>query len=471
MTRAVQTSVSRDLRFELASGLHLEAELMTPAEARALVIFAHGSGSNRHSPRNRFVASRLHAAGFATLLLDLTHPGEAASVDELGRRLLAATRAVEQDADVGELPIFYYGASTGAAVALLAAAARPESLRGVVSRGGRPDLVPAEVLARVAAPTLFLVGSLDVDVLGLNRRAARAMTCDREIDVIAGAGHLFEEPGTLERLADRVVTFLRSRSFDTRVHRAKRHRARGSHHELQDGAGDAHETTAHGRRFKDRADAGAKLASALEHHRGSGALVLGLPRGGVPVAYQVATHLELPLDIIVARKLGAPGQEELALGAVTADGTVYRNEELIRQLGVQDAYLSRVIAEQSAEAHRREERFRAGSRPLYLKGRSVILVDDGLATGATMRAALRALRRAKVGHLTVAIPIGARTTCEALAAEVDELVCLDQPLFFHAVGAHYDHFDQTEDDEVERLLAQAQRKSLSAGREPRSRPC
>lgn len=213
--------------------------------------------------------------------------------------------------------------------------------------------------------------------------------------------------------------------------------------------------------FRDRADAGAQLAQALQGYRGQDVLVLGIPRGGVVVAAEVARRLGAELDVIVARKLGAPISRELAIGAVTADGERYLNEDILRELRVPEHYVQTVTEEEQAEARRREERFRAGRPPARIAGRTVILVDDGLATGATMRAAVRSVRRQRPARLVVAVPVGARETCEELRAEADEVVCLFQPEPFWAVGAHYRHFEPVDDATVQELL----RASASTARE------
>lgn len=192
-------------------GAELQGDLTAgPALSRGLVIFAHGSGSGRHSPRNRLVAATLQDAGLATLLFDLLSEEEE-EIDQrtaqlrfdirlLAGRLVAVTDWAMQQADVGGLPVGYFGASTGAAAALVAAAARPAAVAAVVSRGGRPDLA-AETLAAVEAPTLLIVGGRDEPVLGLNRLALERMHCPREIALVPGATHLFEEPGALEEVA------------------------------------------------------------------------------------------------------------------------------------------------------------------------------------------------------------------------------------------------------------------------------
>lgn len=214
--------------------------------------------------------------------------------------------------------------------------------------------------------------------------------------------------------------------------------------------------------FRDRRDAGERLARQLDAYRGTGALVLGIPRGGVPVAAEVARALDADLDVIVARKIGAPMQPELAIGAVTADGGRFLNDDVIRALGIQERYVERATAEQIEEATRRERRFRAGAPVVDARGRTVILVDDGLATGATMRAAARAIRARAPARLVIAVPVGARDTCAAMRGEADEVVCLAQPDPFWAVGAHYADFGQTTDDEVERLLSARRRHAASS---------
>lgn len=207
--------------------------------------------------------------------------------------------------------------------------------------------------------------------------------------------------------------------------------------------------------FADRIDAGIRLGRALGSYRGTRPLVLGIPRGGLPVAAEVAKALDGELDVIVARKLGSPISPELAVGAVTADGARYLNEEVIADLGVPDAYLDRVTQEKAAEARQREERFRRGRPPLDVAGRTVILVDDGLATGSTMVAAARSLRARHPAKLVIAVPVGPRETCERMEAEADEVVCLQMPEYFLAVGLHYIDFSQTEDEDVERILREA----------------
>jgi putative phosphoribosyl transferase len=209
-------------------------------------------------------------------------------------------------------------------------------------------------------------------------------------------------------------------------------------------------------RFPNRTAAGQQLAEKLAAYRGcDDAIVLGLPRGGVPVAYEVAQRLELPLDVFVVRKLGVPGYEELAMGAIASGNVLVLNDDVMRALPNAEAMLEAVRAREKVELQRRETRYRQDRPAPDLKGRVVILVDDGLATGATMRAAAAALRKQDVGKIVVAVPVGAPETCQEIQSVADETICAIMPPFFHGVGQFYEDFSQTSDEEVRELLARA----------------
>jgi putative phosphoribosyl transferase len=207
-------------------------------------------------------------------------------------------------------------------------------------------------------------------------------------------------------------------------------------------------------KFPNRAEAGRRLAERLTDYRGrSDAIVLGLPRGGVPVASEVAQRLGLPLDVFVVRKLGVPGFEELAMGAIASGDVVVLNDDVMRALPNSEAILESVRARETLELRRRETRYRQNRIVPDLRGRVVILVDDGLATGATMRAAAAALRKQQVAKIVVAVPVGAPETCREIELEVDEMVCPLRPEFFQGVGQFYEDFSQTSDEEVREILA------------------
>lgn len=205
--------------------------------------------------------------------------------------------------------------------------------------------------------------------------------------------------------------------------------------------------------FRDRQDAGRKLAWALHRFTGqSDVLVLGLPRGGVPVALEVARHLRAPLDVLVVRKLGVPGHEELAMGAIASGGARVMNAELVRELGISDATVEHVTKVEHAELVRRELAFRGARPPLDVARRTVIVVDDGVATGATMRSAVAALQVAGAARVVVAVPLAASDALHHLRGEADEVVCLSTPEPFLSVGQWYEAFGQTSDDEVRACL-------------------
>jgi putative phosphoribosyl transferase len=208
--------------------------------------------------------------------------------------------------------------------------------------------------------------------------------------------------------------------------------------------------------FHDRSEAGRVLAEKLASYANRpDLLVLALPRGGVPVAYEVAQTLHAPLDVFLVRKLGLPGQEELAMGAIASGGTRVLNEEVVSKLNVPEEVIDMVAADEQQELNRRERDYRDGRLPPDVRGRTIILVDDGLATGSTMRAAVAALRQQAPARIIVAVPVGAPETCEDLQHEADEVVCAQTPRPFYAVGAWYDNFSQTTDEEVRDLLARA----------------
>jgi predicted phosphoribosyltransferase len=211
-------------------------------------------------------------------------------------------------------------------------------------------------------------------------------------------------------------------------------------------------------RFRDRRDAGRRLAADLaDYARRDDVRVLALPRGGVPVAYEVARALDAPLDVFVVRKLGLPGHEEYAMGAIASGDVVLVSDDVVRRFGVSEAEVERVIEAERRELERRERRYRGDRRPPELAGKTVILVDDGLATGSSMWAAVGALRQERPARIVVAVPIASPETCDAFRDAVDDVVCAETPEPFHVVGLWYDDFSQTTDEEVHALLDEAAR--------------
>jgi putative phosphoribosyl transferase len=210
------------------------------------------------------------------------------------------------------------------------------------------------------------------------------------------------------------------------------------------------------RPFRDRAEAGRVLAERLRRYAGrDDVVVLGLPRGGVPVAYEVARELGAPLDVFMVRKLGVPGHEELALGAIATGGIRVLNQELVKQLRLPPAAIEAIEARERRELERRERAYRGDRPPPDLTGRTVILVDDGLATGSTMLAAVQAVRQDNPARVVVAVPVADPDVCASLQEVADEAVCAITPQPMRAVGMWYEDFSQTTDDEVRELLARA----------------
>ena len=216
-------------------------------------------------------------------------------------------------------------------------------------------------------------------------------------------------------------------------------------------------------RFLNRADAGRRLAATLSAYAGrADVIVLALPRGGVVVAYEVARELDVPLDVFTVRKLGVPGHEELAMGAIASGGALVLDEALVRELRISERDLRAVIAAEQRELERREKEYRGDRPPPDIAGRTVVLVDDGLATGASMRVAVAALKQEHPARIVVAVPIAPPETCEALRREADDVVCGVTPEPFYAVGLWYEDFTQTTDKEVHDLLERARHELAPA---------
>ena len=418
-----------------SAGVALQATLQAPPSARGVVVFAHGSGSSRFSPRNRQVAEGLHAAGLATILLDLLTPEEAEEdrrtsqwhfpIPLLGQRLTGAVEGL-QAAEIGmaALPVGVFGASTGAAAALITASERPDTIRALVSRGGRVDLA-FQALPRVHCPTLLIVGELDREVLALNRQAIRSLNAPHRLAIVSGATHLFAEPGALE-----AVTALATDWFGTHL--------------------SPDPIVFHPPLWRSRQEAGAALAARLQacHWPQGQTVLLALPRGGVPVGAEVARRLGLPLATWCVRKVADPSWPELAIGAVAAGGVVvWRNGEgRARQQGW--------LQEEERELARRQALF-GDPDPQRLQGRHLVVIDDGIATGMTVRAALLSLRQLQPASLTLAVPVVDREVAAELAPLVNRLEALALVENLRAVGQWYEDFSQLSDRDVVALLGES----------------
>jgi predicted phosphoribosyltransferase/alpha-beta hydrolase superfamily lysophospholipase len=431
-----------------SDGLELRGSLGVPPAPVGIVVFAHGSGSSRSSPRNRYVAQALRARGLATLLIDLLTEAEEHvdridaslrfDVELLAERLRIATEWVRHDSNLGHLPIAYFGASTGAAAALLAASRSWEGVCALVSRGGRPDLAGA-ALASVHTPALFIVGGADHAVLDLNRDAITRMQVQTQLAIVPGATHLFEEPGALDEVAQLAGEWIVEHVARTFVDPRRENC----------------------RQFADRREAGARLAELLHHHAGRHALVFGLPRGGLPVADELAKALGAPLDVWLVRKLGMPAQPELGMGAIAEGAALALDPTLVRLSGATARELRELVHRKAVEIRRLAERYRGHMPPPDVRGKTAILVDDGVATGGTLRAAIRGARRRGAAQVVVAAPIAAADAISSLRTEADELACLSTPHHLIAVGAWYEDFHQLDDDEVVAILTEARKRTQS----------
>lgn len=448
---------------EILVGPHrLPGILAIPDSPSGLVLFAHGSGSSRLSRRNQAVARDLQEAGIATLLFDLLTEDEAEDrrkvfdIELLAERLQEAADAVAMMPELQNVNLGYFGASTGAAAALVAAARQPQRVKAVVSRGGRPDLA-ATYLPRVRAATLLIVGGADEPVIEMNQDAAVQLTCECRLVIIAGATHLFPEPGALEE-----VSRLARDWFLNHLGSPAQSRGPGAVEETPptesgDCAGQADPPLSFlddfiGHVFRNREEAGRLLAAQLKGMELKDPLVLGVPRGGVVVGAALARELGAELDVVLSRKLRAPQQPELAIGAVAEDGSIYLTDEARWIEDLSDDYLSNERAYQMAEIERRRQLFRSVRPPARLEGRTVIVTDDGIATGSTIIAALEVIRAQHPHETIVAAPVAAPSRLEIIRPLCDKIVCLRSPEMFWGIGQFYADFTQIEDAQVVEIL-------------------
>jgi predicted phosphoribosyltransferase/alpha/beta superfamily hydrolase len=393
-------------------------------------------------------------AGIAAFLLDFTGHGDSeGDIDEstLGDQEgdLGAALDLLAAQEFGSLGIA--GSSSGGAVAL-AVAARDSRIGALVLRA--PSAAARlSLAARLEVPTLVIQGENDA-LVERSRVLVGALHCEHRLCLVPGAGHLFEEPGTFEAALEETVRWFRRWLAGENANAGGEHRA-GSHYQSEPAPS----------HFADRAEAGRELAKRLVAYRGPGTLVLALPRGGIAVAEPIVEALECDLDVFVSRKVRAPYQPELAIGAVAEGGVVLWNEELLTHLAVADSAREWQLAQARRELEERLATYRAVLPRADIKDRTVIVTDDGIATGATLKAALVAIAGQGALRLIVALPGGpARTLDEIRAFEgVDEVIALSVPEFFVAVGQLYDSFAQVSADEVcDALRRSRERRSALA---------
>jgi putative phosphoribosyl transferase len=438
----------------------LEGDLTIPLGTQAVVLFAHESGSSRYSLRNKLVATLLNNNGMATLLVDLLSREEKRideetkhlrnNIELLVARLTAITNWLAQQSETRDFKIGYFGSSTGAAAALTAAA-RVGAAKAIVTRAGRSDLVSESVLQEVKAPTLFMAGGDDTALIAMNKRTLELLRDAeaKELAIIPGATHLFEEPGKMEEVAQIASDWFECYLLETRKSILSNRYAT-----ITGGGGFL--SSLRGKhafqiKFRDRFAAGQILASMFGNYKDDrhGVTVLGIARGGVVVADPIAEKLNADLDIIVSRKLRSPHNSENAIGAIMHDGSVYLGTSSLKtQHDISDEYIAMEKLEQKKEIERRLRVYRPNNREYKIKDRIVILVDDGIATGASVIAAARWIRKHKPKRLIIAAPIAPKQVVKSLKNEADEIEVIRNPSNFKAVEQFYQHFDAVSDDRI-----------------------
>jgi putative phosphoribosyl transferase len=445
------------LHFQNPAGLTLAGVFLRPdgVVRPAVVVFAHGWGSSKESPRNRAIAEALAEGGIAGFLFDFTGHGasegraEDTTTEDQAADLGAALDLIEARSDLGAIGVA--GSSSGGAVAV-AVAARDPRVKALVLRAPSEN-TQRRLAARLEMPTLVVQGEGD-PLEARNRALVESLHCEHRLCSVPGAGHLFEEPGTFDVALRETLSWFRQHLAGARESAGGVRRAAARRPRLEPAP----------THFRDRAEAGRLLVRKLEHLKGADALVLALPRGGIAVAEPIADALGAELDVFVSRKIRAPDQPELAIGAIAEGEVVLWNDEIVRSLGIGAAAKERALALARRDLEERVATYRAVARRARLAGRTLIVTDDGVATGATLKAALEALRRESPARLVVALPGGPADTIEEIRGMkgVDEVVVLTTPVDFWAVGQLYDSFDQVSSETVCEALRKRRRRRVPA---------
>jgi predicted phosphoribosyltransferase len=397
------------------------------------------------------VAQTLRARGLATLQVDLLTEVEESidrmqaairfDLDLLAERIEQVTDWVARESNVAHLPVAYFSSGTAVAAALMAATRRPD-VHAIVSRAGRPDLA-GTALPAVHSPTLFAVPGAETELLELNRDAIARMTVPTQLAIVPGATASFEEPGALDEVATLAAEWIVG-------------------HFAQAFA-DLDPARAFGRQFHDRRAAGTRLATMLAHHANTGAVVFGLPRGGVIVADSVSLALDAPLDVWLAAKIGMPIQPELGMGALAEGAALVLDPALVRWSGAPPHELLELVHRKGAELRRRARHYRGDHAPLPIRGRTAILVDEGIATPTVLRAAIHGARKRGAKHVVVAAPVASADAVAGLRLDADEVVCVALPQHLNSVAAWYEDFRVVGEHEVIDVLAAHREPHRQAG--------
>jgi putative phosphoribosyl transferase len=418
----------------VANILGLERGMNKPA-----VIFAHGLRSSKDSPRNIYIAGGLVKKGFCCFLLDFTGHGESegdasdATVEQFALDIGVSLDYITGKEGINPGRVGICGSSIGGTAALVRAAT-DSRIKALVLRSA-----PAEgyykCADKVHIPTLIIQGDAD-PIMSESLILYERLAGEKKLALIKGADHLYSKEEHLREARKAIVQWFAEKL----------------------GSDDPAKI------FKDRKDAGAELAYRLKDYKDrKDVTVLALPRGGVVTGYEIASYLNCPLDVIIVRKLGFPGQPELAIGAVSETGTVVLNEFIISSYGVTEDYIQDEISSQKKVIEKRVDLYRKGQKIPDLKGKIIILVDDGAATGATAKAAISTLKAEGIKKLIVALPVAPPDTADELRWMADEFICLETPYDFMAVGSYYEDFAQVTDEEVVDILERARKSTRATG--------
>jgi predicted phosphoribosyltransferase len=414
----------------------LRGSLGVPQGPVGLAIFA---GTIDHC-----VVEALRSRGLATLVVDLEfREDERYDIELLATRLVAVTDWIVEHGSVAHLPLGYFGAGTGAAAALVAASRRPDHVRVIALSNGRADLA-GSALPLVRAPTLLVAPGNHENSLEIDRAAIDQMTTTTQLAIIPGAGAHFEEPGALDEVVQLAAEWFVDHFARVLVEPVSR---RGSW----------------GRQFRDRRRAGEQLGHALARYAGEDAVVFGLPRGGVAVADEIAKALGAPLDVWLVRKIGMPIQPELGMGALAEGAALVLDPTIVKWSGATPGDVQSIVHRKAEEIRRRAQLYRGAAPALDVHGKTVILVDDGIATGNALRAAIRGARKRGAIRVIVAAPVAAADAVQILKAEADDVVCLATPRHLNAVGAWYQDFRALSQEDVNAILAAARDRMLDGG--------